>query len=51
MSEFELFSLIHYALDAYGRDKEDSYISSVVSDKNPFFDGIGSADSIVYEEY
>lgn len=53
MNDFELFTLIYYSLDAYyGRDIEDTYINSVVSDMNPFiFDDIGSADPAVYDEY
>ncbi len=53
MNDFELFTLIYYSLDAYyGREIEDTYINSVVSDMNPFvFDDIGSADPAVYDEY
>ncbi len=53
MNKFELFSLIYYVLEAYyGRDIEDAYINSVVSEMNPFvFDDIGSADPAVYDEY
>ncbi len=53
MNEFELFTLVYYALESYyGNDAEDSEINSFLSDMCPFtFEDIGSADPVVYEDY
>ena len=53
MSEFELFTLIYFALEAYyGKGTKDSVINSFLSDMCPFtFEDIGSADPVVYEDY
>ena len=53
MNEFELFTMIYYALDAYyGTKIEDVFICTVISDMNPFiWADIGSADPAMYSEY
>ncbi len=53
MNEFELFTMIYYALDAYYEDHiDDYYINCILSDMCPFtFKNIGSADPAMYIEY
>ena len=53
MSEFELFTIIYFVLDTYyENDIQDPFISTVLSDMNPFvWAGIGSADPAMYSEY
>lgn len=53
MNEFELFTMIYFALDAfYGTKIEDVFICTVISDMNPFIrSDIGSADPAMYSEY
>lgn len=53
MNEFELFTMIYFALDAfYGTKIEDVFICTVISDMNPFiWSDIGSADPAMYSEY
>lgn len=53
MNEFELFTLIYFALDAfYGTEIDDIFIHTVLSDMNPFvWTDEGSADPAMYSEY
>ena len=53
MNEFELFTMIYYTLDAYyENDIEDPFITTVISDMNPFiWEDEGSADPAMYSEY
>lgn len=53
MNEFELFTMIYFALDAYyEKDIDDPFINTVLSDMNPFvWADIGSADPAMYSEY
>lgn len=53
MNEYELFTMIYFVLDAYfEKDIEDPFISTVLSDMNPFvWADKGSADPAMYSEY
>ena len=53
MNEYELFTMIYFALDAfYGTKIEDVFIRTVISDMNPFiWPDIGSADPAMYSDY
>jgi hypothetical protein len=52
MTQFELFSMIFYVLDAAWEESQDPELSKFLSDANPFlFDDIGSADPSVYADF
>ena len=53
MNEFELFTMIYFALDAYyEQDIEDSSINTVLNDMNPFvWSDESSADPAMYRAF
>ena len=52
MKQFELFTMIFYALDAVWNDTKDYELGQFLSGANPFlFLDIGSADPAVYADF
>ena len=52
MTQFELYSLIFYALDAAWDENQDDELGEFLSAANPFrFKDTGSADPSVYEDF
>lgn len=52
MNQFELFSMIFYALDSVWEDTKDFELGQFLSSANPFlFLDIGSADPAIYADF
>lgn len=52
ITRFDLFCMIYYLLDLCYDDNNEEVLGEYLSDANPFiFDGEGSADSVIYNEF
>ena len=52
MNEFELFTMIFYAVDAYCDDNPTNELKAFLGQMSPFtFKGIDSADSAVFSDF
>lgn len=52
IAKFDLFCMIYYLLDSWYEHNTDEKLGNYLSDANPFvFDGEGSADPTVYDEF
>lgn len=52
MTQFELFCMIFYVLDAEWDETKNKHLGSFLSAANPFlFEDVGSADPVVYKEF
>ena len=52
MNRFELFTMIFYVLDYYWDQNQGEELGMFLSSMSPFtFEGIGSADPVIYDEF